>query len=112
MTLERPTADTLTVQEILTEFRRLGLWLVRDRHFRLNYGPLYPDENLPESLHHDVRLRHRELLAVLPCRSEKQLATMLEKFKRDRPNLELLHAYKQAHNRVRNSHQNSTEVSP
>ena len=112
MTLERPTADTLTVQEILTEFQRLELWLVRDRHFRLNYGPLYPDENLPESLHHDVRLRHRELLAVLPCRSEKQLAAMLLKFKRNCPNPELLHAHKQAHNQVRNSHQNSTEVSP
>ena len=112
MTLERPSADTLTVQEILTEFRRLGLWLVRDRHFRLNYGPLYPDEDLPDVLHHDVRLRHSELLDALPCKSEKQLAAMLLKFKRNCPNPELLHAYKQAHNRVRNSHQNSTEVSP
>ena len=112
MTLERPSADTLTVQEILTEFRRLELWLVRDRRFGLNYGPLYPDEDLPDVLHHDVRLRHRELLAVLPCRSEKQLATMLEKFKRDRPNPELLRAYDEAHNKPRKHHQNSAEVSP
>jgi len=111
MTIERPTAETLSVQEILAEFQRLGLWLVRDRHFRLNYGPLYPDEDLPDVLHHDVRLRHSELLDVLPCKSEKQLAVMLKKFQRDYPNPELLHAYKQAHNRSRNSHQNSAEVS-
>jgi len=83
------TTGILTVAEILAEFKRLDLWLVRVSHHALDYGPMFPTEDLPDVLYRSMRARHDELWKILPFKSDKQLDAMLLKFKREFQNPEL-----------------------
>jgi hypothetical protein len=84
-----PGPHTLTVDEILAEFKRLDLWLVRSTRHELSYGPLFSTEDLPDVLFKSMRARHDELWNALPFKSDKQLAVMLVKYKREFQNPEL-----------------------